>query len=192
LAGEAFKNARVLKVAREFVPVLIDGDVDKEFGTKWSASGYPHVIFASAKGKELGRVRGYVPTDRFLTAIQDALKKNGKIRLTRAAKALEKADTDLAKARTKGDWRGVLRAVLAIEKIGHEGPALKRATEARKEAEEEAARRVETARALIEKGELETAKKLLRALRTEMAALKDIGKEAKALLGEIAAAEKDG
>ena len=169
----------MLKAASEFVPILIDGDVDKGFGKQWNASGYPHVIFASAKGKELGRVLGYVPAPQFLSQIQGALKKNGRVRLTKAARALEKADADLS-------------AVVAIEKIGHEGAALARAREARAAAENEAARRLALARELIEEGKLDEAKKLLRTFRSELAALKEPGKQAKALLGEIAAAEKDG
>ena len=191
MAGEAFKDEKVLKIVREFVPILVDGDVDKEFGSQFSASGYPHVVFVNSRGKELGRVRGYVPTAEFLAQATAALKKNGRIRLTKAAKALEKADADLTEARRKGDWRGVLRAVAAIEKIGHVGAVLERAADARTAADAEASSRIAAARALVEEGKADEARKILSKVRSHFAALPERVKEARDLLGEIEKAEDD-
>ena len=171
----------MVKLAQKFVPVLVDGDVDKEFGTKYNAEGYPHTIFTDPKGKEISRTVGAVPVAEFLGDMKSALKKIGPVPPKKAAKDLEDAAADLAKAREKKDWRATVKSLKAIEKIDHEGPALDAARAARKEAEDEAKKRLTDAAALVAAGKDAEARAALSKIVSEFDGL-DQGAEAKDML----------
>jgi hypothetical protein len=184
LAGSAFKDPEVVKQVSRFVPVLVDGDADAEFGKDYAVRGFPHTVFADPKGKKIAAVVGAVDTKVFLDEVKSALKKIGPVRLKKAAKDLEDAAEDLAKAREKKDWRATLKAAAAIEKIGHEGTALADARKAKAEAAEEAAKRLDEAKAARKDGKADEAKKLLRRIVSEFEGL-DAAVEARNLLKEM-------
>ena len=50
----------MVKLAQKFVPILVDGDVEKDLCAKYEVKGYPQTVFADARGKVLGQVGGYV------------------------------------------------------------------------------------------------------------------------------------
>lgn len=183
----------MVKLAAKFVPVLVDGDVDKEFGTKYGVSGFPNTVFADPKGKKISFVAGAVDTKAFLAEVKAALKKVGPVALKKAAKDLEDAAQDLEKAREKKEWRPILKAVAAIEKIGHEGQALEAARKAKADAAEEAGKRLEAAKALKADGKVPEARSSLAKIASEFEGL-DTAVEAKTLVKEIdaAAGPKDG
>ena len=148
MAGSAFKDADVVKLAAKFVPILVDGDVDKAFGTEYGVSGFPNTVFADPKGKKVSVVEGAADAKAFLGEVKSALKKIGPVAPRKAVKELEDAAAALAKAQEKKDWRATLKSAAAIVKINHEGPALDAARKAKADAEEEAGRRLDAAKAL--------------------------------------------
>ena len=177
----------MLKLAEKFVPVLVDGDVDKEFGSKFGVSGYPNSVFVDPKGKVVGRVEGYVPTEAFLDEMKGALKKIGNVAPKKAAKDLADAVAALGKAREKGDWRATLKQAAVIEKINHEGPGLEAARQARKDAAEEGAKRLAAAREQLQAGKSAEARAAAVKVSSDFDGTEP-ATEAKALLKEIDAA----
>lgn len=191
LAGESYTDAEVVKFVQEnFITVLVDGDVDKDFGKEYQASGYPNTVFTDSKGKKLVQVAGYKKKDEFFEEIKSALKKNGPVRLTKAAKALAEAGADLTATREKGDWRGALKAIEAIEKIGREGAELDAAKAARTEAETLSAAKVTEAKALVAEKKFGEAKAILLKVRADFEKL-PAGADAKKLLAEIVKAAEE-
>ena len=194
MAGAAFKNAEVMKFAEKFVPVLVDGDVDKELGAQYGASGYPHSIFTDPRGKLVSKVVGAVPTDRFLDEMKAALKKIGPVAPKKAAKDLQDAMGNLVQAQGKSDWKAVLRASAAIEKINHEGAELKAARAAKEAAKTEAGKRLDEGKKLRADGKRPEARTALGKVASEFEGL-DAAVEAKNLLKEMDAEDmppKDG
>jgi hypothetical protein len=187
LAGAAFKDPEVVKLASKFVPVLVDGDVDKEFGKEYGVSGFPNTVFADPKAKKVSFVTGAVDTKAFLEEMKSALKKIGPVAPRKAVKDLEDAAAALAKAREKGDWRATIKAAAAIEKINHEGPALDAARKAKTDASEEGKKRIEAARALLAEGKAPEARAAAVKVATEFEGT-DEAAAAKALVKEIDAA----
>ncbi len=184
LAGAAFKDAEVVKLAEKFIPDLVDGDVDKELGKTYGASGYPHSIFADPRGKLVSKVVGAVSTPEFLDEMKSALKKIGPVQLKKAAKDLQDAAAALAKARDKGDWKGTLKAVASIEKIKHEGREMKAALAAKQAAVAEAGKRLDEAKKLREDGKRAEARSALGKIASDFEGL-DVAVEAKNLAKEM-------
>ena len=176
-----------MKLAAKFVPVLVDGDVDKSFGTEYGVAGFPNTVFADPKGKKISFVTGAVDTKAFLEEIKSALKKIGHVAPKKAAKDLEDAAAALAKAREKGDWRATIKAAAAIEKINHEGTALDAARKAKADASEEGKKRIEAARALLAEGKGPEARAAAVKVATEFEGT-DEAAAAKTLVKEIDAA----
>jgi hypothetical protein len=174
----------VVKLAEKFVPILVDGDVEKDLCAKYGARGYPHTVFADPKGEAVGNVGGFVPTSTFLSKMESAVKKIGPVRLKKAAKDLEEAGQALAKARAKKEWKAILKAVAVIEKVNHEGAILDAAREARKEAAAEARKRVDEAVDLRKTGKVDDARRILLKVSSDFDGL-DEAAEAKALLKEM-------
>jgi hypothetical protein len=189
LAGSAFKDAEVLKLADKFVAILVDGDEDKEFGKDFGVSGFPNTVFADPRGKKVAVVTGAVSTGEFLDKMKAAVKKIGPVQPKKAAKELEEAVAALAKAREKGDWRAALKQVAAIEKINHEGPGLDAARDAKKFAAEEGAKRLAAAREQFQAGKSADARAAAAKVVSDFEGTEP-AKEAKAFLKEIQAAEE--
>jgi len=63
--------------AGRFVAVKVDGDRRPELKEKFDVSGYPTLVLLSADGKELGRVRGGVPYQLLIKALDEAAEKAG-------------------------------------------------------------------------------------------------------------------
>jgi thiol:disulfide interchange protein len=77
LEEEVFSQAEVAAGAGKFVPVKVDGDKQPEIKKQLDVSGYPTVVFLSVEGKELGRVRGPVPPQLMVKAMEEAAGKAG-------------------------------------------------------------------------------------------------------------------
>ncbi len=76
LAGEAFQDERIKQLLTdEFVCVIVDGDTEKAAAKQLGARGFPHLVFENAAGKKVNECRGYVPKDRFLKIVEEALSK---------------------------------------------------------------------------------------------------------------------
>lgn len=74
LAEENFNDPEVRELLKNFVCVIVDGDVEKDAKqTLNSTKGYPHVIFLLQDGKKAGECLGYRPVKDFKTIVQSAL-----------------------------------------------------------------------------------------------------------------------
>ena len=180
----------MVKLAEKFVPVIVDGDVDKEVCGKFGVNGFPHTVFLDTKGKVAGQVGGAVSADRFLASMEAAVKKIGPVKLRKEAKDLEDAGKALEKARDKKDWKGTVKAVLAIEKINHEGAILEAARTAKKEASAEAGVRLDEAKRLDGAGKKEEARRILLKVSSDFEGLEEAA-AAKALLKAMDAPPPD-
>lgn len=179
----------MVKLAEKFVPILVDGDVDKEFGREYGVSGFPNTVWADPRGKKVANVVGAVSTGEFFDKMKAAVKKIGPVNVKKQAKELDEAVEALAKAREKGDWRAALKQVAAIEKINHEGPGLEAARDAKKAAVEEGAKRLTAARDLQKEGKSADARTAATKVASDFAGT-DPGNDAKTLLKELDEAEK--
>ncbi len=75
LADENFNEPEVKELLTKFVCVIVDGDVESAAAAKLGASGYPHIVFLSAKGEKLAEQSGYASVNEFKPLVQEALKK---------------------------------------------------------------------------------------------------------------------
>ena len=181
LAGSAFKDPEVVKLAEKFVPILVDADVEKEICSKFGANSFPRTVFVDLKGNSVGEVRGAVDKGVFLGRIEAAIKKIGPVKPKKQAKDLEDAGKALAKAREKKEWKATVKQVLVIEKINHEGTILDAAREARKEAVAEARVRIDEAKRLATAGKTDEARKILLKVASDFEGLDEAGEAKQAL-----------
>lgn len=77
MEAEVYTRADVAASAGRFVAVKVDGDRRPELKEKFDVSGYPTLVLLSADGKELGRVRGGVPYQLLIKALDEAAEKAG-------------------------------------------------------------------------------------------------------------------
>lgn len=75
LDKEVWSRNDVAELSRSFVPVKVDGDERGDLKTKFAVSGYPTTLFLTPDGEEISRVRGAVPYEDMLKAMQGALRK---------------------------------------------------------------------------------------------------------------------
>jgi thiol-disulfide isomerase/thioredoxin len=80
LDREVYTSPEVIALSQEFVCVKVDGDRRPGLARKHRVSGYPTILFLGPKGQELSRVRGYEPTQAFLSDMRKALRPRGGIR----------------------------------------------------------------------------------------------------------------
>jgi thiol:disulfide interchange protein len=73
--AEVYTRADVAASAARFVPVKVDGDKRPELKKQFSVSGYPTLVLLTPDGKEVGRVRGGVPYQLLISALDDAAAK---------------------------------------------------------------------------------------------------------------------
>ena len=137
---------------KDFVPVLVDGDVEKDVTAKLGVSGFPDTKFIDAGGKTLGEVGGFVEPDAFLQSVKAARAKIKTLALTPAYARILKARQDLDKSLEKKDWAKVLSSAEAVEKAGHEGPESRAAAKAREQARAAAKEALDAAEALASQG----------------------------------------
>ncbi len=74
LDAETFTDPTVVDLTRQFVCVRLDSDVDIAAVARYQVMEYPTTLFADARGKELARLTGYLPPDRFAPALRVVLK----------------------------------------------------------------------------------------------------------------------
>ena len=184
MAGSAFKNADVIKALSSFTPIIVDGDVEKEVCKKYGANGYPHTVFADAKGVSVKEVGGYVETPVFLKAIQDAAKKVKPGKPSKEFVTLTAAKADLDAALPKKQTAAALAAIAKIEKVNRPGAILDAALAAKKQLLEDGAKRLDAAKAAVKADKKDDALKDLKKLAQEYKG-SDVGTEAAKLVKEL-------
>lgn len=75
LDAEVWTRSDVAELSKSFVTVKVDGDERGDLKTKYTVSGYPTTLFLTPDGEEISRVRGAVPYEDMLKAMQGALDK---------------------------------------------------------------------------------------------------------------------
>jgi len=70
-----FSRPDIARASGDFVPVRVDGDKRPDLVKRFSVSGYPTVIFLRPGGEEIGRVRGAVPYQVMLEAMEQTARK---------------------------------------------------------------------------------------------------------------------
>ena len=70
--AEVYTRADVAASAARFVPVKVDGDKRPELKKEFGVSGYPTLVLLTPDGREVGRVRGGVPYQLLISALDDA------------------------------------------------------------------------------------------------------------------------
>jgi hypothetical protein len=185
LAGSAFKDAEVIKALSNFTPIIVDGDVEKDVCKKFGAAGYPHTVFADAKGASVKVVGGYVETPVFLQAVQAAAKKAkpGAPSKDYATLTGAKLKLDVALSSKKTQIAPALAAIAEIEKVNRPGAILDAALAAKKQLLEDGQKRLDAAKASA-KTDKDAALKELKALAKDYKGA-DIGAEAAKLVKEM-------
>jgi hypothetical protein len=186
LAGSAFKNADVIEAMEHFTPILVDGDTEKGVVGDYGVSGYPHIIFANVKGETVSRVRGAVPTAKFLSEVESAKKKAKRGKGSKQYRALVKADAALTKALGRGKVKSTLAAAKNVTKVELDHPMSDRAQQVIDDLMKEGEQGLAAARKEIEAGDLVAAQKRLRKLGLDYKGT-DLGKSASGLLAEVKA-----
>ena len=98
LDRETFGNAEVIKLVEAFfIPVRIDTDHQPKISAEFKVKGLPTILLLSPEGKELKRLSGFRPADKFLSELRQALKSAAA--LDELRKAVEKDPGDLDSVR---------------------------------------------------------------------------------------------
>lgn len=149
MARGAFSNEEVKKSLQLFVPVIVDGDVEKKVMDKFGVRGFPTVKFVTADEQEHGTLRDRSP--RGVMAIADqTLKTVGPIKLTKAFRNLMKSDAKLDKAIAKKKNKDAIKAINEIEEIGHKGVVFDKAMKEKKRITEVAEKQLAEAKGLMD------------------------------------------
>ncbi|MGO8751866.1 MAG: thioredoxin family protein [Thermoguttaceae bacterium] len=75
LANESFNNPEIRDLLANFVCVIVDGDTESDAMRQLGAGGsFPQIVFVSPHGKILGGCLGYVPSEKFKSITEEALR----------------------------------------------------------------------------------------------------------------------
>ncbi|MFQ5412266.1 MAG: thioredoxin family protein [Phycisphaerae bacterium] len=79
LDRDTYTDKNVIRLSTEFVPVKLNaGKAGKTLARKNGVRGYPTILFFDAKEKVVGRIAGYLPPDKYTTAVKNIQEKNRK------------------------------------------------------------------------------------------------------------------
>ena len=183
LARAAFKKELQQSLDSSFyIPVLIDGDVEKSTMKKYRVRGYPTLKFADSKGEVHGQM-GQKTVSGLIAASKSAIKNMGRPRLSKEYITVLKSRNKLERSLKKNNYRNALKAIKAIEEIGHKGVDLDKALREKMNIEKIALKRFEEAKQVME-SKPKKAKSLLRKVSKDFGGLQ-IADEAKQLAGTI-------
>jgi thioredoxin-like negative regulator of GroEL len=73
MADEAFTNPQVVRLADQFVCVLVDADREPQVCRQFKVTGYPTIQFLSPQGVPLERIVGKKPGHQVMMAMHAAL-----------------------------------------------------------------------------------------------------------------------
>ncbi len=73
MADEAFTHPQVVRLAGQFVCVLVDADREPDVCRQYQVNGYPTIQFLSPRGVPLERIVGKKPGHQVMMAMQSAL-----------------------------------------------------------------------------------------------------------------------
>lgn len=70
---DAFVDEAVSALAKQFVCVLVDADLEPEVCEKFDVRGYPTIQFMTSRGVPLNRLTGRRPADQLVSQMEAAL-----------------------------------------------------------------------------------------------------------------------
>lgn len=73
LEQEVLNNPRVIELSQRFSCIRVDGDRRRDLDAVYGVDGFPTTVFLDSQGREMLRVVGYEPLDRYLADMQRAL-----------------------------------------------------------------------------------------------------------------------
>lgn len=73
--AQAFQHPKFKELAKDFVLLKVDADIDKGFARKYSIDAFPSVIFVNKEGKEVHRFVGYSSPEQVFGEMKTALSK---------------------------------------------------------------------------------------------------------------------
>lgn len=73
LDEETYTDAEVQALAESFISVKVDADKEQALARQYDASGLPTIVFLSADGAEIHRVRGFRSASEFVPEMKQAL-----------------------------------------------------------------------------------------------------------------------
>ena len=75
MAGTAFKDPQVVKMAEEFIPVLVDNDdaAEKAFAVRYGIPSTPVIVYTDPTGEAIARTEDDQPADTVLADMRTAL-----------------------------------------------------------------------------------------------------------------------
>lgn len=67
-----FKDASVVAILnRDFIPVKVHSDMEKEIALRYNITALPHIAFISEDGKRIGSIPGYIPSDKLVKILEE-------------------------------------------------------------------------------------------------------------------------
>lgn len=70
LDAETLTDAKVAELARQYVCVRVDSEVDAAAVERFRVMEFPMTVVLNPNGKEVARFAGYVPPDKFAKALE--------------------------------------------------------------------------------------------------------------------------
>jgi thioredoxin-related protein len=68
--AETFTDPQVVELARRFVCVRLDSEMDADLTARYRVTEFPMLILTDAQGRELVRASGYIPPERLAPALR--------------------------------------------------------------------------------------------------------------------------
>ena len=73
LDRDVYTKDNVVALSKQFVCIKLNPEKDQENGKKFSVEGFPTIVFTNSEGKEIHRIVGYKPADKFAAEMKKAL-----------------------------------------------------------------------------------------------------------------------
>jgi thioredoxin-related protein len=126
LEGTTFRHPSFAEVARQFVPVRVDGDREKGLRGLFRVTGYPTTVVLSRAGREITRIRGYRPPDAFVRTLRLSLDRREPVEAVRREAERRPGDPQAQYALgdvllAMGDYEGAREAFEAVLSLGEAG-----------------------------------------------------------------------
>ncbi len=96
LDREAFRDPRFADMARDLIPVRINGERERGLAALFRVTGFPVTVVLSRQGRVLGRISGYRPAGEFLDLVARGLEDREPVSAAREAALRRPSDPQAA------------------------------------------------------------------------------------------------
>ena len=73
LDSDVYNKDEVIELSKEFVCLKLNPEKDKKNGKKFQVEGFPTIFFLDSAGKEINKIVGFRPADKFAAEMKKAL-----------------------------------------------------------------------------------------------------------------------